>query len=158
MPTPAQEITQAWRTNAAINLLILDAIPDNAYDDTLSNRGGRGIAGEFAHLHNIRLMQLEKRANDLAQGLSKLTPKPHPPRKLLRKSLVDSAIAIETFLADLVEGKPKRRGFKRGTYTTLAYFTAHEAHHRGRILLTLKVSGHSLDRDVASGIWGWDQI
>ena len=54
--------------------------------------------------------------------------------------------------------QPKRRGFKKGIFTTLAYFVAHEAHHRGRILLTLKVSGQTLDKNTQMAIWGWDQI
>lgn len=158
MLTPAEQISQAWRTNAAINLLILDAVPDHALGDTLSKRGGRGVAGEFAHLHNIRLVHLEKRARDLAGGLTKLDPKPHPPRGVLRENLVASAGAVEVFLRELAEGVPKRRGFKRGLFTTLAYFCAHEAHHRGRILLTLKVCGHTLDRKIAMGIWDWDRV
>ncbi len=158
MGTPADEIAQAWRTNAAINLMILDAIPDEALGDTLSKRGGRGGAGEFAHLHNVRLMHLEKRARDLAEGLEKLQPKPHPSRKVLRGALVRSGDAVEAYLRDLADGKPKRRGFKRGLHTTLAYFIAHEAHHRGRVLLTLKVTGHTVDRTIAMSIWDWDRI
>ena len=41
--------------------------------------------------------------------------------------------------------------------TTLAYFVAHESHHRGSILLTLKQSGHAVARDVAYGIWDQDR-
>ncbi len=158
MSTPADEIARAWRTNTSINLMILDAIPDEALGDTLSKRGGRGVAGEFAHLHNVRLMHLEKRARDLAEGVEKLQPKPHPPRKTLRRALVRSGDAVEAFLRELAEGKPGRRGFRRGLHTTLAYFIAHEAHHRGRVLLTLKASGHTIDRDIAMGIWDWDRI
>ncbi|MCH7703714.1 MAG: hypothetical protein IIB61_01265 [Planctomycetes bacterium] len=58
----------------------------------------------------------------------------------------------------VLEGAPKRRGFKKGIFTTLAYFIAHEAHHRGRILLTLKVSRQTLDKETQGAIWGWDQM
>jgi len=66
--------------------------------------------------------------------------------------------AIEQLLVGSFLGEPKRRGFKKGVFTTLSYFVSHEAHHRGRILLTLKVSGHTLDKDLQMKIWGWDQI
>ena len=55
-------------------------------------------------------------------------------------------------------GIPKRRPFKKGIATTLAYFVAHESHHRGAILLTLKASGETLDRQASYSIWGWDQM
>ncbi len=35
----------------------------------------------------------------------------------------------------------------------LSYFLAHDAHHRGNILLTLKLSGHKVDTDTQYGIW-----
>jgi uncharacterized damage-inducible protein DinB len=44
-----------------------------------------------------------------------------------------------------------------GIFTTLAYFVAHEAHHRGSILLTLEQHGHMPGKEVTMGIWGWDQ-
>jgi uncharacterized damage-inducible protein DinB len=64
---------------------------------------------------------------------------------------------VETFLGDVLEGKPRRRGFKKGVFTTLSYFVAHESHHRGSILLTLKQCGHAVAREVAYGIWDWDR-
>lgn len=35
----------------------------------------------------------------------------------------------------------------------MSYFLAHDAHHRGNILLTLKLSGHKVDTDTQYGIW-----
>jgi uncharacterized damage-inducible protein DinB len=40
----------------------------------------------------------------------------------------------------------------------LGYFIAHESHHRGSILLTLKQSGHPVDKKTAYAIWDWDRI
>ncbi len=45
-----------------------------------------------------------------------------------------------------------------GMKCTLGYFIAHESHHRGNILLTLKECGHNLGKDVQYATWGWDQI
>ena len=109
-------------------------------------------------MHNNRVWQLERRAKDLAAGLETFPTGSVPSKAKLKKALTASAKAIETFLADVLEGKPKRRGFKKGIFTTLSYLVSHEAHHRGRILLTLKVSGHTLDKETQGAIWGWDQI
>ena len=64
---------------------------------------------------------------------------------------------MEEFLSDVLAGTPKRRGFRKGIFTTLSYFVAHESHHRGSILLTLKMSGHALEKDAAYAIWDWDR-
>ncbi len=153
-----KQLIETWRTNQRINLRLIDRIADEGMECTLSKRGGRGVAGEFAHMHNNRVWQLEKRAKDLAEGLVIFAPKIVPSKAQLKKALNASAKGVEALLTGVLSGEPKRRGFKRGIFTTLAYFVSHEAHHRGRILLTLKVSGHTLDKNTQMAIWGWDQI
>lgn len=153
-----QELTEAWRTNNRINLLLIDRITPEGMQATLSKRGGRGVAGEFAHIHNNRVAHVEKRAKDLAKGLRKFPTGAVPTKAELKKALNASAEAIEELLVGVLENRPKRRGFRKGLFTTLSYFVAHEAHHRGRILLTLKVSGNTLDKKTQMAIWGWDQL
>ncbi|RMH25171.1 MAG: hypothetical protein D6693_09180, partial [Planctomycetota bacterium] len=137
---------------------LIDAISDEGWACTLSTRGGRGVAGEFAHIHNIRLAQLQGRAKDLARGVPKLDASAQPGKGAVLSALDASDPAVEAFLLGVHAGEPGRRGFKRGVFTTLSYFIAHEAHHRGRILLTLKVSRQTLDRNTQMRIWGWDQV
>ena len=156
-----EELLEAWRTNNRINIHLLERISDEGLACTLSTRGGRDVARQFAHLHDVRVWHLEARAKELATGLVKFGQKGSkrsPPRDELVEAMAASAAAIETFLGDVFDGKPKHRGFKRGIFTTLSYFVAHESHHRGNILLTLKQCGHSLDTDSRYAIWGWDQI
>ena len=161
-PDRAQELVAAWRTHNEIHLYLLDHISDEGMACTLSKRGGREVARQFAHLHDVRVYALENRAKDLAEGLTRFqgknAPKRVPTKAELKKALVASGRAVETFLIDVLAGVPKRRGFRRGIFTTLGYFIAHESHHRGSILLTLKECGHKLDRKTANAIWGaWDR-
>ena len=37
----------------------------------------------------------------------------------------------------------------------LAYFVAHEAHHRGQIVLVARALGHRLPPAVTAGLWQW---
>ena len=37
----------------------------------------------------------------------------------------------------------------------LAYFVAHEAHHRGQIVLAARELGYRLPLDVTNGLWQW---
>jgi uncharacterized damage-inducible protein DinB len=156
-----KELREAWRTNHRITLRVLDAVSDQGLRDTLSKRGGRDVARQIAHLHDVRLYHLGARAPDLAAGLAKFQAKGRPPvspdRESLRAALEASGAAVEQFLVGVLEGAPGRRGFRKGAFTTLAYLVAHESHHRGAILLTLKQCGHPVDREVRDGIWDWDR-
>ena len=151
------QLVEAWHTNNRINLFLIDGISDEGLRSSLSTRGGRDVARQFAHMHYVRIYQMEQRAKDLAEGLEKFESKYSPTRDELKGALTASADAIATFLTDLLAGTPKRRAMRKGFFTTFAYFIGHESHHRGGIMLTLKQSGHMPPKEVVYGIWGWDQ-
>ena len=150
----AVQLVEAWHTNNRIDLLIIDGISDEGLKASLSARGGRDVARQFAHLHNVRVYSLEQRAKELVGDLTKFESKYSPTRDELKEALNASAEAIATFLTDLLEGKPKRRAMRKGFFTNFAYYIAHESHHRGSIMLTLKETGHMPHKDVSYGTWG----
>lgn len=39
----------------------------------------------------------------------------------------------------------------------LSYFVAHEAHHRGQLVMLAKQLGHPVPADVIGGLWQWKQ-
>jgi uncharacterized damage-inducible protein DinB len=161
-------IVEAWRTNQRINAKLIGKIGDEGMRCTLSARGGRSVVRQFAHLHNVRIWHLEARARALAKGARKFATKEEPSRGELLKALEDSADRIERLFRSVFEvapasakasaGKPGVRAMKRGLVQYLAYFVAHESHHRGSILLTLKQCGHPVDRDTRYAIWDWDRV
>jgi uncharacterized damage-inducible protein DinB len=152
------QILEAWRTNGRINELLIDAISEEGMGSTLSTRGGRSVARQFAHLHNIRFWQLEHRASELCEGLHKFETQEEPSKERLKECLAASGACVERFFEQVTAGLPRRRAFKKGPVVHLAYFIAHESHHRGNILLTLKQSGHPIDKAVRYKIWDWDRV
>lgn len=157
----APEVIEAWRTNDRITRMLIEAVPDPGWTATLSTRGGRDVGRQFAHLHDVRLYHLGERAGDLAEGLVKFASKGSPARTPSKEEVLEALEAsgdrIARFLGDLAEGAADRRGFRKGLATTLAYFVAHESHHRGSIILTLKQAGHPVPKDVRYAIWDWDR-
>lgn len=158
MPFELEDLLEAWRTNNRINLYLIDNISAAGFKCTLSTRGGRNVCRQFAHIHNNRVWQLESRARHLSKGLPKFATADEPKPAKLKKALIASSEKIEQFLERCLTGEGKARSFKKGVATTLSYLVAHESHHRGSILLTLKTSGHKVDSDVAMGIWNWDKL
>ncbi len=152
------QILESWQTNNRINLFLIDKISDEGMRCSLSKRGGRNVVRQFAHLHNNRVWQLQKRAKELSEGLSVFESKEEPSKKVLIKNLNQSAKQFEIYFSDILDNKSKRKTFNKGIISYLSYFVAHESHHRGSILLTLKECGHKLDSDTSMAIWNWDKI
>src|SRR5262245_39776221 len=152
-----EQVLEAWRINNRINLFLIDRITDAGWTSTTSARGGRDVARQFAHLHNVRLGWLEVSAKDLLKGLKKFDAKVSPMKAEAKAALAVSGEAIEQLLARAVDSGGVLKGFKRGAVPALGYLIAHDSHHRGSILLTLKLTGHKVDSATQYGIWEWEK-
>jgi uncharacterized damage-inducible protein DinB len=152
------EILEAWRINQRVNLRLLARISDAGLACTRSKRGGRTVARQFGHLQYVRVFQLRKRARALAEGAVVFESKEEPAREELRVALEDSARRVEEWLRRVYAGESGARPLRKGLVPTLGYLIAHESHHRGNILLTLKECGHPLERASRDAIWDWNRI
>ena len=153
-----EEILEAWRINNRINLRLIEHISDEGMKCTLSTRGGRNVVRQLAHLQYVRVYQLKKRAKPLAQGARVFESKEEPDRATLANALEDSSKRIEEWIRLAHEGAKGIRTLKPGLVPTVGYLIAHESHHRGNILLTLKQCGHQPHKDLRYGIWDWDRL
>jgi uncharacterized damage-inducible protein DinB len=145
---------ETWDIHNRINLYLLDAV-DQAALASYSASKGRSVGEQFAHVHNVRLMWLKAAAPDLLKGQEKIERDGALEKKLLRQSLVDSGAAINKLLAASLAAGGKVKGFKPHATAFLGYLIAHESHHRGQIVLSLKQAGHPLDKKIQYGIWEW---
>lgn len=146
------QLTETWQIHNNINIYLLEAI-DEAYLKDTSHSKGRNVGEVFAHIHNVRLMWLKVAAPELLDGLNK-AEKGEITKLLLINDLTQSAEAIVTLFEKTgTDGKIK--GFKPHATAFLGYLISHESHHRGQIMLSLKQSGHLVDKKIQYGIWEW---
>ena len=158
MSTIENQIIETWRVHNRINLYMLNNIPDEALKATLSTRGGRDIARQLAHVHNVRVMRLESFAKKNQILLQQFDKDESPSKEKLREALTQSGEAMEKFLEYCIENRGEVSNFKRGVVVMLGYNISHEAHHRGSILLTMKQCGFKLTDSLKWGIWDWNKI
>jgi len=153
-----EQILESWRAHNRMVIFMIENIPEDAMDVTLSKRGGRGVAGQLGHLHTVRVWHLEAHNRKLSRGLVKFTAKKVPTRGALIQAFVKSGEAIENHLRERIARAGEMVSFKRNAVTALVYFVAHESHHRGNIILTMKQSGIRIPEALKWGIWDWNKF
>lgn len=152
---PECDLTGIWNLNNRVNLRLLDALTDQQLAATILPRG-RAVTSYFVHIHMARYYWVCRRAKNLATSFQKIAGGTAP-RKELRQALIDSGKAMEQLFAE-AQRTGQIKGMRLGPLGFLAYALAHEAHHRGQILLHLKVAKLPVHRDVADSLWYWNTI
>lgn len=153
----------AWRTNSRVTAYLVEHIPARLWDVSLPGVPRRTIRIIAAHLHNARSRWLKTLGTE--HGIA------GPPlvdlRKVARRSLLSALRSSSRGIEELLELgisagghiPPSRayvwRNLPLDVGHVLAYFVAHEGHHRGQIVLLARQLGHRLPREVVDGLWQW---
>ena len=149
--SPADGVLRSFAIHNRIHLYLLDAIPAETWLAAPPGGKGRTAAAMVAHIHGVRLMWLK------VAGV-KLLPEPLQKTASIaeaKKALAASAAAIHAMLEPKLKGDARISGFKPDAWAFVSYLIAHEAHHRGQMMMLARQVGHPIDKSTSFGLWEW---
>lgn len=147
-----ESLLETWRINARLNNYLMENIPEEHLGTKLAK--GKSVAGNFTHIHNVRLMWLKASAPDLWEGQAKFEDA-EVSRAELIAALDASAAAIEALVARAESPEGRIKGFKPHAAGFVGYLISHETFHRTCAELALRQAGTPLSDKVAYGLWEW---
>ncbi|MCX6351667.1 MAG: hypothetical protein NTX03_07385 [Bacteroidetes bacterium] len=155
----ANNFAETWEINNRINLMLLESIAEEQLADKL-NGGGKSVGAQIAHIHQARLFWLDGYGKIDVSSMEKIAKDQTENKTLLKECLGISNLAMIDMFEKLNEkgGVTGYNNLQSPLITFLGYTLAHEAHHRGQIMLTLKSNGHLPDKALTFGIWEWGKI
>ncbi|HMG16408.1 MAG TPA: DinB family protein, partial [Saprospiraceae bacterium] len=107
---------------------------------------------------NVRFWHMEKQDKTIIKDSKSVKAEDEKTIDMLRElHEISTEWLTHVLTRSIIENK-KIKGSKRGIIPYLSNFIAHESHHRGNILLTLKISGFKLPDTLKYTIWDWNNL
>jgi uncharacterized damage-inducible protein DinB len=160
---PCDLFLEIWAANERMNQLIIEDLDPRAWRAKLPGRNVRAIAAIFTHVHNIRRKWLRLSAPHLR--IPKELDRSRATPKQVKAAFAESAKCCSEMLANALAPTPTRiTRFRRdgwapswpGGPAMLVYMFAHEAHHRGQVLMLAHQLGFPLP--AAYRLWNWEKL
>jgi uncharacterized damage-inducible protein DinB len=149
--SPADAVLRSFAIHNRIHLYLLAALPPEVWSAPPPGGKGRTIAALVSHIHKVRLMWMQAaRLKDIPAELDKTASIADA-----KEALAASDAAVRDWLTPILNGNAKISGFKPDAWAFVAYLIAHEAHHRGQILLVARQLGYPVNQKTSYGLWEW---
>src|SRR5688572_19936294 len=141
-------------------MYLIESLPPAMWPKVVPGVPRRTVRAIAAHIHNARCMWIKmmgvKHGIAAPRAVDSCgVPAPELLRALSRSS--DGMIRlIELGMArGGVVPRAAWQNFPTDLVHFLTYFVAHEAHHRGQLIMAARQLGHRLPLRVAGGLWQW---
>ncbi len=156
----ATALIDAWRTNNLVTTYLVERLPLPLWSSPVPGSPRRTVGTIAAHLHNSRCRWIK--ALGAQHGIA--APQSVDLRRVRPPQLARALDRSSAGIVRLIELGAERGGvvprsswqnFPTDLPHFLTYFVAHEAHHRGQLVMLARQLGHRLPDDVVNGVWQW---
>jgi len=160
---PGQAIIAAWRTTNRATIYLVEQLPPAIWSRQVPGIPRQTVGMIAAHIHNSRCGWIRS----IGAGHGVTVPRRVDLRRVRPKALVLALSRSSRGMIELIElgiahgGRVPRatwQNFPPDLEHFLGYFAAHEAHHRGQLIMVARQLGHRLPREVAGGVWQWTKF
>jgi uncharacterized damage-inducible protein DinB len=153
----------AWSTNGRVTEYLVEHIPAPLWRATILGIPTRTVRSMAAHLHNARCSWVKTLGAEHGIVAPTRVDRRTVTPRLLVSALKRSSRGIAALLRLGVDcgGQvpPSRayiwRNLALDVDHVLTYFVAHEAHHRGQIVMAARQLGYRLPQSVTAELWQW---
>jgi uncharacterized damage-inducible protein DinB len=155
----------AWRTSNRVTVFLIEHLPSELWAATVPGAPRRTVRMLAGHIHNSRCMWIKTLGKE--HGIA--VPEPVDRHRVGARQLVSALNRSSRGMVSLLELgcehggtiPPSRsyawRNLPLDVGHVLAYFVAHEGHHRGQIVMLARQVGCRLPSGIAGGLWQWSQ-
>jgi uncharacterized damage-inducible protein DinB len=168
MPAPLDlrnTILNAWKTNNRVTIFLIENLPPELWNAKLPAAPRRTVQMVAGHIHNARCMWIKTLGKEHGIAVPKSVNRHKVKPKDLAKALQDSGNGISNLLkfgCDQGGSIPASsayvwRNLPLDVGHVLTYFVAHEAHHRGQIVMIARQLGCRLPAEITNGLWLWSK-
>ena len=153
----------AWRTNNRVTIQFIERLPRALWDVAVPGAPQRTIRAIAAHLHNARCRWVHTLGREHGVTIPARVDHHRVTPRQLAAALKRSSSGIEALLKLGLAADGEVPSSKAYVWRNLAldvghvltYFVAHEAHHRGQIVMVARQTGHRLPEATTSALWQW---
>lgn len=159
-PEDVNGLVAAWHTSHSVTVYLVEHLPPELWSLRVPGNPRRTVRMIAAHIHNARCMWIKM----LGARHGIRVPRTVDGRRVRPPELVRALSRSSEGITGLIRLGAARGGevpraawqnFPTDLPHFLSYFVAHEAHHRGQLVMLARQLGHRLPADVTAGIWQW---
>jgi uncharacterized damage-inducible protein DinB len=156
-----EAILNAWKTTNRTTVFLIEHIPAELWRAKIPGVPRRTVGMIACHLHNSRCSWIKQIGKGHALKAPVRVDHHRAGREEVIRALRQSGQVMLKLLSAALDnnGKlpttPAWLNFPNDAAHFLAYFVAHEAHHRGQIIMLARQLNHRLPSEVTNGVWQW---
>ena len=159
-PREARDWIDAWHTSHSVTVYLVRNLPSELWARSVPGVPRRTLRMIAAHIHNARCMWIKMIGARHGVAVPRtVNGRVVAPAELVRALSRSSEGIVALIRLGAARGGKVPPGSWQNFPTDLAhfvsYFVAHEAHHRGQLVLLARQLGHRLPVGIRAGLWQW---